>query len=87
MERALSEGDYVILTSGAIATVRRCYPAGYSGPVEILLDGAEESESSDGLTLPEMDVRATKPDVGPAAKRADDRSGGEVRGHGLRMQD
>lgn len=86
MERALSEGDYVILSTGAIATVRRSYPAGYSGQVDILLDGAEESESADALTLPETNVHATEPELGPAVEGAET-NGGEARGQSVRMED
>jgi len=52
LPRALTAGDYVILSTGAIATVRGDYPVGYSGDVAIMLDGAEELERVDGLTLP-----------------------------------
>lgn len=52
LERALTEGDPVILSTGATATVRRDYPAGYTGDLEILLDGAEEKERVSGVTLP-----------------------------------
>ena len=53
LSRALKQGDAVILSSGANATVRRSYPAGYSGEVAILLDGAEEHEQADTLVLPD----------------------------------
>jgi hypothetical protein len=51
LERPLVAGESVILSSGSTATVRRSYPAGYAGEVEILLDGAEEKERLGGLTL------------------------------------
>ena len=44
LSRALTAGESVILSSGSTATVRKSYPAGYDGDVEILLDGAEEKE-------------------------------------------
>ncbi len=53
LRRALSEGDAVILSTGATATVRRAYPAGYFGDVEILLNGVGETERTQGLTLPD----------------------------------
>ncbi len=61
LKRAITKGDPVILSSGATAIVRRSYPAGYGGDVEILLDGAEESERVSGLTL----VDDEPPQVGP----------------------
>ena len=51
LERPLVAGESVILSSGSTATVRRSYPAGYAGDVEILLDGAQEKERVEGLTL------------------------------------
>jgi hypothetical protein len=51
LARPLVAGESVILSSGSTATVRRSYPAGYAGDVEILLDGAKEKERVDGLTL------------------------------------
>ncbi|MGA9418565.1 MAG: hypothetical protein WBV40_05400 [Candidatus Cybelea sp.] len=43
----------MILSSGTTASFRRSYPKGYSGMVEILLDGAEEIENTSSLTLPD----------------------------------
>ncbi|MBV9718826.1 MAG: hypothetical protein JOZ77_05880 [Candidatus Eremiobacteraeota bacterium] len=86
MERALREGDRVILSTGAVATVRRSYPAGYSGPVDILLDGVEESDRSDALTLLEVDVSTTGEDGG--SRDSEPRSsGGESRGQSVKMED
>ena len=51
LARPLVAGESVILSSGSTATVRRSYPAGYAGDVEILLDGAKEKERVGGLTL------------------------------------
>ena len=53
LKRALNPGDEVILRTGATATVRGSYPAGYTGEVAILLDDAEETELADALTLPD----------------------------------
>ena len=87
MERALAEGDYVILSTGAVATVRRSYPAGYSGLVDILLDGAEESERSEALTLPETSIHITEPDTGPRVITTESDARGETRGQSVRMED
>ncbi|MFY9665790.1 MAG: hypothetical protein WAL67_17265 [Candidatus Cybelea sp.] len=51
----------MILSSGATASVRRSYAAGYTGDVEILLDGQEETERASGLTL----LDGAPPKVGP----------------------
>ncbi len=68
LKRALKKGDPVILSTGATATVRRSYPAGYGGDVEILLDGAEESERVAGLTLVDEELPQVGPELGdPAA--------------------
>ncbi len=87
MEHALTEGDYVILSTGAIATVRRSYPAGYSGLVDILLDGSEESERSEALTLPETSIQVTEPETAPAVIRTESDERGETRGQSVRMED
>jgi hypothetical protein len=76
----------VILASGSIATVRHAYPAGYDGDVEILLDGAEETERVSGLTL--LDAKA--PQVGPElgdANAAQQVEIGETRAASRRMED
>lgn len=85
LSRALDEGDAVILSTGATATVRRCYPKGYSGDVEILLDGAEESERASGLTLPDEPLQIS-PELGDA-NAAQQAELGEVRGPSRRMED
>lgn len=48
---ALHDGDAVVLSTGATATVRGSYPKGYRGDVRILLDGAEEYERPDGFLV------------------------------------
>jgi hypothetical protein len=53
LERAVREGSYVVLKSGAIAMVRRNYAAGYKGIVDLLLDGEETSERAGDLLLPD----------------------------------
>jgi hypothetical protein len=54
LQRDLKEGEAVILSTGATATARRSYPAGYIGDVDILLDGRGEKERADGLVLPDQ---------------------------------
>lgn len=73
LRRALFEGDEVILSTGATVTVRRSYPKGYSGEVEILLDSNEESERISGLTLPEEQPLQAGLELGDttAAQQAD----------------
>ncbi|MGA8576216.1 MAG: hypothetical protein WB609_11130 [Candidatus Cybelea sp.] len=51
LARSVAAGEEVILGSGTTATVRRSYPAGYHGSVEILLAGSKESEMAASLTL------------------------------------
>lgn len=51
LARSVAAGEEVILSSGTTATVRRSYPAGYYGSVEILLAGSKESEMAASLTL------------------------------------
>ncbi len=85
LARALNAGDSVILKTGATATVRRSYPAGYTGEVEIDLDGSEETERVDGLTLPMWEV-----DHDAAAEEPNTATGEpnpEVRGKAARMED
>jgi len=86
LKRALTAGEPVILTSGSTATVRRSYPAGDDGDVEILLDGAEETERVSGLTLTDEQP----PDVGPKlgdATAAQEVAMGEPRAPSRRMED
>jgi hypothetical protein len=86
LTRALSEGDEVILSTGATATVRRSYPKGYSGEVDILLDGNEEIERVSGLTLPAEPPLQVGPELGDttAALQAET---GEARAPSRRMKD
>jgi hypothetical protein len=51
LTRDLVKGDAVIPSTGATASVRRSYLAGYTGAVEMLLDGEQETERASGLTL------------------------------------
>ncbi|HET6276119.1 MAG TPA: hypothetical protein VFE16_09350 [Candidatus Cybelea sp.] len=51
LARSVTAGEEVTLCSGTTATVRRSYPCGYRGSVEILLAGSKESESAASLTL------------------------------------
>jgi hypothetical protein len=87
LPRGLDEGDYVILSSGAIATARRSYPRGYSGILDLLLDGAEISDTTAAITLPSDGAAVETPDSGRVA--VDDASAGhgESRGTSLRMED
>jgi len=85
LKRDLAAGDEVILSTGATATVRRAYPAGHTGEVEILLDGAEERERVSGLTL--TDVKATEADSGLGNPTAAQVEIGEVRAPSRKMAD
>ncbi len=51
LARAVTAGEEVTLRSGTTATVRRSYPRGYRGSVDILLAGSQETESAASLTL------------------------------------
>lgn len=84
LKRALTEGDAVILASGATATVRRSYSAGYSGDVAILLDGAEENERASALTLPDAEPPDAGPELGDATWAQSDM--GENRAASRRME-
>lgn len=85
LKRALTAGEPVILTSGSTATVRRSYAAGYDGDVEILLDGAEETERAAALTLIDEPLSQAPPELGDA--RAAQQVGMETRAPSRRMQD
>jgi hypothetical protein len=76
----------VILSTGATATARSSYPAGYTGNVEILLDGNEETERAGGLTLPEPHVPDASAQLGDpiAAQQAEM---GNTRAPSRRMED
>ncbi|HEX4013694.1 MAG TPA: hypothetical protein VHX17_07395 [Candidatus Cybelea sp.] len=56
LSRAVVAGDDVILSTGATAQFARAYPRGYSGSVDILLDGSPETEDTESLLLPERDL-------------------------------
>ena len=84
LKRALNPGDEVILSTGATATSRGSYPQGYTGEVAILLDGTEETERADGLTLPDKTPFEIPPfdSEGPSSVAF-----GETRAPSRRMQD
>lgn len=84
LKRALAKGDSVILSTGATATARHLYPAGYSGDVEILLDGAEESERASALTLPDAEPPDAGPDLGDVTAAQSDM--GDNRAPSRRME-
>lgn len=86
LRRAVPEGGKVILSTGATATVRRSYPKGFTGDIEILLDGNEETERVSGLILPDEEPMEAGPELGDstAARQV---GIGEVRGPSLRMKD
>lgn len=85
LPRALNKGDSVILSTGATATVRRSYPAGYNGDVDILLDGVEETDRADALTLPDTEPPVADPQLGDVSGAQNDM--GETRGPSRRMED
>lgn len=87
LSRALAEGDPVILSTGATATVTESYHAGYTGVVKILLDGTEESEQADQLTLQEFDTVVPEADPRTGHARKAQSNMGETRGPSLRMED
>ena len=86
LPRALEAGESVILSSGATATVRRAYPAGFDGDVELVLDGAQETERASALTLADEEpVQAPcGPGEGDAARAAEP---GPTRARRRRMED
>lgn len=85
LKRALSKGDEVILSTGATATVRRPYPKGYSGEIDILLDGNEETERVSGLILPEKPTLQAGPDLGDTTSQRGEAS--DARAPSRRMKD
>jgi hypothetical protein len=85
LSRALAKGDSVILSSGATATARSSYPAGYCGDVDLLLDGEEIADEASSLVLP-----STGSDVAPSESESPifpEENGGEARGPSRRMED
>jgi hypothetical protein len=83
LSREVGAGDPVILSSGATASFRRSYPKGYTGIVEILLDGAEETENTSSLILPDHYQAVQTEDVEP--HESEPMSG--ARAPSLRMED
>jgi hypothetical protein len=59
LPRALDEGDYVILSTGAVARARAAYPPGYVGTLELELDGQPMKEQAERITLPQTIHGAT----------------------------
>ena len=88
LSRTLSEGDYIILSTGAIGTVIGTYPAGYSGPVSLSIDGEPMSELAETLTLTNPDVHLRTQETSAAVfEHSDNSSGTGVRESGRRMED
>jgi hypothetical protein len=83
LSREVGTGDPVILSSGATASFRRSYPKGYTGIVEILLDGAEETENTSSLILPEHYPAAETVEPEPRGSQPQ----GRARAPSLRMED
>ncbi len=85
LRRSLTKGDTVILSTGSTAVVKRSYPAGYSGDVEILLDGVDEKERASGLTLPESEPPKVGPELGDSTVAQSDEV--KTRAPSRRMED
>jgi len=85
LSRALSKGDRVIMSSGATATARSSYPVGYTGEVDMLLDGEEVTDEAESLVLPNPDLHVTPSESESPTATKD--NGGEVRGRSHRMED
>jgi hypothetical protein len=85
LSRALAKGDSVILSSGATASARSSYPAGYAGDVDLLLDGEEVTDEAESLVLPDTGLQVTASESGGPI--ITEESGGEVRGRSRRMED
>jgi hypothetical protein len=86
LKRDLKEGEAVILSTGATATARRSYRAGYTGDVDIVLDGNEEKERASGLVLPDEGFPpAPGDDLGEAG--ASDADIGNNRAPSRKMED
>lgn len=89
LARALEPGDEVILSTGAVAVVRKSYPKGYRGRVEFELDGRVESDEVESLTLedvaepPETKSSTEAPETGLAQE--DEAS--NARAPSVRMED
>ncbi|HET6275026.1 MAG TPA: hypothetical protein VFE16_03710 [Candidatus Cybelea sp.] len=87
LPRALEPGDEVILSTGAVAVVRKSYPKGYRGQVEFELDGRLESDDVGSLTL--QDAAQPQDAAALGTSDRDDREGEEsnVRAPSTRMED
>lgn len=86
LSRALTQGDRVIMSSGATAIALAAYPANYTGNVRLLLDGQEVTDEAESLVLPDSDdVEETLGESQSSVVSEDD--GGEVRGRSHRMED
>lgn len=83
--RALSDGDPVILSTGATAKVRGSYPQGYRGDVRIVLDGVEEFERADALVVVEWPPN--EPAASADAPAAPSTEPNRTRAPSRRMQD
>jgi hypothetical protein len=85
LSRALSQGDRVIMSSGATATARSSYPVGYTDEVDMLLDGEEVTDEAESLVLPNPDLHVVPSESERPTATKD--NGGEVRGRSHRMED
>lgn len=85
LSRDVKAGETVILATGANATLRRAYPKGYAGDVEIVLDGNPEVERVDGLTLTNAPQRIEPAQLGDA-EAAQDVAMGETRAPSRKME-
>lgn len=84
LKDALSDGDAVILSSGALAMIRGSYPKGYRGDVRIALDGVEESERASALTATRWPVSEG---VTAAENEGSGSEMGQTRAPSRRMED
>jgi hypothetical protein len=85
LAQALDDGDAVILSTGATATVRGSYPQGYRGDVRIVLNGAEELERADALVIAQWPPN--EPDASDDAPEAPLDESNLTRAPSRRMQD
>jgi hypothetical protein len=83
--RDVAAGDPVILSSGATAQFRQSYAKGYSGLVEILLDGAAETEDTESLILPQREIVVSLPS--DREERPSQPSESGARAPSVRMED
>jgi hypothetical protein len=87
LREALNEGDAVVLSTGATATVRGSYPKGYCGDVRILLGDVEELERADGFLVTHPQPMPDNDDVVENAGAEMPSDSGLVRAPNRRMQD